>query len=70
MEYGILMVEDGAGGYQVVAAVSSVDEARELAWGYGRSARPDWDCAPEGYVIHRRDERGRYTVREEFDLHK
>jgi len=68
MEYGILVVEDGAGGYQVVAAVSSVAEARELAWGYGRSAGDD--CVPEVYVIHRRDGRGRYTVRELFDLHK
>jgi hypothetical protein len=63
MNYGILVVESDDI-YQIIAAVDSKDEALELASEYERSARSDRDCPPETFIINRRDDAGRYTVRE------
>ena len=63
MNYGILVAEcDDM--YQIIGAVDSKDEALELARGYERTADPDRDCPPETFVLNRRDDVGRYTVRE------
>jgi hypothetical protein len=67
MNYGILVAEcDDM--YQIIGAVDSKDEALELARGYERTADPDRDCPPETFVINRRDDVGRYTVREALDV--
>ena len=64
MEYGILVAESEDGGYQVISAVDSVDEAREHIASY-IIAGPDYDCiAPYEFIIVRRDEHGFYTRRE------
>ena len=67
MNFGILVVEcDDM--YQIIGAVDSKDEALELAREYERTADPDRDCPPETFVINRRDDVGRYTVREALDV--
>jgi hypothetical protein len=67
MNYGILVAEcDDM--YQIIGAVDSKDEALELAREYERTADPDRDCPPEAFVINRRDDVGRYTVREVLEL--
>jgi hypothetical protein len=63
MNYGILVVESGDM-YQIIDTVDSKDEALELASEYERTADIDRDCPPEQFVINRRDNVGRYTVRE------
>ena len=63
MNYGILAVES-EDMYQIIGAVDSKDEALELAREYERTADPNRDCPPESFVINRRDQFGRYTVRE------
>jgi hypothetical protein len=63
MNYGILVVESD-GMYQIIGTIDSKDEALELAREYERTADPDRDCPPETFVINRRDDVGRYTVRE------
>ena len=71
MEYGILVVEDGNGLYQVLSAVHTVAEAREVALDYEINANPDSaDCSvpPYMYVIHRRNGHGYYTVQERLFL--
>ena len=71
MEYGILVVEDSGGLYQILGAVWSLDEARELAENYERHAGPENPNAsvpPESYVIIRRNAVGWYTKRETFEL--
>ena len=67
MNYGILVVESDDL-YQIIGAVDSKDEALELAREYERTADPDRDCPPESFVIHRRDQVGRYTVREVLEV--
>ena len=67
MNFGILVVEcDDM--CQIIGAVDSKDEALELAREYERTADPDRDCPPETFVINRRDDVGRYTVREALDV--
>ncbi|WP_348262848.1 hypothetical protein P8935_24035 [Telmatobacter sp. DSM 110680] len=67
MNYGILVVEcDDM--YQIIGAVDSKDEASELAREYERTARIERDCPPEGFVVTRRDDAGRYTVREMLEV--
>ena len=62
-ECGILVVEcDDM--YQIIGAVDSKDEALELAREYLPTANMEQDCLPEAFVINRRDDAGRYTVRE------
>jgi hypothetical protein len=51
-----------------IGAVDSKDEALELAREYERTANSDRDCPPESFVINRRDDVGRYTVREVLDV--
>jgi hypothetical protein len=67
MNYGILVVEC-EDMYQIIGAVDSKDEALELAREYERTADPDRDCPPEVFVINRRNDVGRYTVREVLEL--
>ena len=67
MEYGILTAESDGGEYQIIGAVDSPDEARELMQSYFLSASFDCDCpnlAPDRFVIHRRGIGGWYTRRE------
>lgn len=67
MNYGILVVEcDGI--YQIIGAVDSKEEALELAPQYEWTANVDRDCPPEMLVINRRDDAGRYTVREVLNV--
>jgi hypothetical protein len=67
MNYGILVVEcDDL--YQIIGAIDSKDEALELAREYERTADPDRDCPPEVFVINRRDDVGRYTIREVLEV--
>ena len=67
MEYGIVVVEcDDI--YQIIGAVDSKGEALELAREYERTADPERDCPPETFVINRRDDVGRYTVREMLEM--
>ena len=67
MNYGILVAEC-EDIYQIIGAVDSKDEALELAREYERTADPDHDCPPEVFVINRRDDAGRYTVREVLEV--
>ena len=64
MEYGILVVEDDSGQYQVVSSVWSIAEARELINGYLVHGQENGFIAPDIFVIHRRGPNGFYTVRE------
>jgi hypothetical protein len=67
MNYGVLVVEcDDM--YQIIGLVDSKDEALELALEYERTADVDRDCPPETFVINRRDDVGRYTVREVLNV--
>jgi hypothetical protein len=68
MEYGILVAESEDGQYQVIGAVDSIDEARELAEKYLVRAVDSGSIAPDRFVIHRRGEWGWYTVREPLEL--
>ena len=71
MEYGILVVEDGNEMYQILGAVWSLEEARELASNYEEHAAPENPNAsvpPTEYVIIRRNPNGWYTKREKFEL--
>jgi hypothetical protein len=54
--------------YQIIGAVDSKDEALELAREYERTADPDRDCPPAVFVINRRNDVGRYTVREVLEV--
>lgn len=70
MEYGILVVEDGNDLWQILGAVWSLDEARELADNYERNAtpdNPDTEVPPTWYIIMRRNANGFYTMREALD---
>lgn len=64
MEYGILIAEDFDGHYQIVGAVASRDEARELANNYCDRGPAEEMVAPERFIIHRRGQRGWYNERE------
>ena len=69
MEYGILVVEDGNGAYQILGAVYSLAEAQELAENYESCAgpeNPNADVPPTEYVIVRRNASGFYAKREPF----
>ena len=67
MNYGILVVEcDDM--YQIISTVDSKDEALELSREYERTADPERDCPPEIFVINRRNDVGRYTVREVLEV--
>jgi hypothetical protein len=67
MEYGILVAESEDGNYQLIGAVDSIADAKEMALAYGRND-PDADCLPPDYFeIHRRDQRGAYTIVEKYD---
>ena len=71
MGYGILVVEDGNELYQILGAVWSLEEARELANNYEVHADPDnpnTTVPPSEYVIIRRNANGWYTKREPFEL--
>jgi hypothetical protein len=69
MEYGILVAESDCalrtiGEYQIIGAVDSLEEAREIAQNYTVHG-PDSGClAPDRFVIVRRGEWGWYTRRE------
>jgi hypothetical protein len=69
MEYGILVAESDTEGigvwtYQIIGAVDSLEEAREIAQNYTVHG-PDSDClAPDRFVIVRRGQWGWYTRRE------
>ena len=64
MEYGILIAESEDGQYQIIGAVDSVADAKEIAQNYTVHG-PDSDClAPDRFVIQRRGPGGWYTVRE------
>ena len=70
MEYGILVVEDDNGLYQILGAVWSLDEAREMIGNYERIAspdNPDTPVPPTEYVLIRRNSNGFYTRREVFE---
>ena len=73
MEYGILIAESDCAlrtidEYQIIGAVDSPEEARELAQNYLANG-PDSSClAPDRFVIHRRGEWGWYTIREIVNL--
>ncbi len=68
MEYGILLAESETGDYQIIGAVWSTDEARELARGYMEHG-PTCGCIPpDKFFIHRRSASGFYTVIENFAL--
>lgn len=71
MEYGILVVEDGNELYQILGAVWSLDEARELADAYVCAAdpeNPDTAVPPEQFIILRRNPNGYYTKREALEM--
>lgn len=64
---GILVVESDDQ-YQIIGAVSSVEEAVEMAQDYIHNASPDSYCLPpEQFVIQSRDTNGFYTLRTELD---
>ena len=72
--YGILVVECDQL-YQIIGEVSSYDEALELARNYKRVAEAQWQSPepedtipPEGFVVWRRNENGRYTDQEDLNL--
>jgi hypothetical protein len=68
MSYGILIARSDAE-FQVVAEVSSPEEALELAHDYIAAANPDaGDCPPEEFEIHRRNQTGRFLLIEKVDL--
>ena len=72
MGYGILVAETEQGmgfpSYQIIGAVDSPDEARELANNY-LAYGPNNDClAPDRFVINRRGDGGFYTRRETVEL--
>jgi hypothetical protein len=64
MEYGILVAhgEYPNDGFQIVGAVASIDEARELAHGYIRNGPENNALAPDRFTIHRRGQNGFYSV--------
>lgn len=62
MEYGILVAVAEDGSFQIVGAVDSREEARELANGYMRIGPENDYLAPWEFVIHRRGAGGAYTV--------
>ena len=67
MEYGILMAIAAGGTFQIVGAVASRDEAKELIVGYVTFG-PECDClAPSFFEIHRRDSQGLYTEIESIE---
>jgi len=68
MEYGILAVEDEEGHYQIIGAVWSIAEARELVENYFAHGADNGCIAPDSFVIHRRGPEGFYTVREPLEL--
>ena len=68
MEYGILVVENDEGRYQILGAVWSLDEARELADTYFANGYKAGCIAPDSFAIHRRGVTGMYTNREPFEL--
>ena len=68
MEYGILVVEDGEDLYQILGAVWSLTEARELVESYFAHGADAGCIAPDSFVIHRRSPDGFYTKREPFEL--
>lgn len=67
MEYGILIAngEYPDDGFQIIGAVASVDEARELAQDYIRNGPENGALPPNHFVIHRRGPNGFYS---RFDL--
>ena len=72
MEYGILIAESDSGsdvqGYQIIGAVDSVSDAKELAQNYLVHG-PDSGClAPDRFVINRRGGWGWYTRRELLEV--
>jgi hypothetical protein len=73
MEYGILTAESDAaesdgGDYQIIGAVDSPDEARELAQNYLVNGPEDGLLPPDRFVINRRGIGGWYTRRELLEL--
>lgn len=70
MEYGILVVEDGNGLYQIIGSVFSPREAAEMARDYMDRADPEEEttaCPPNEFVIWR-NKFGGYTQRETLEL--
>ena len=68
MEYGILVVEGYNGTYQIIGAVDSVNDAKEMADNYIKVGPDnDWLC-PEVFVINRRGTDGAYTIRETMEF--
>ena len=72
MAYGILAVECDQG-YQIIGEVSASDEGLELAREYFKTATAQWATTepedtipPERFVIHRRNENGRYCISEDI----
>lgn len=67
---GILIAIGDGGTFQVVCAVFSTDEAREMIANYEEwGPLSESNCiAPDHYEIHRRDGRGWYTRIERIEL--
>ena len=69
MEYGILVAEqEDPSAYQIIGAVWSLVEARELAENYFANGAENDCVVPDEFVILRRNENGFYTRREKFEL--
>ena len=62
MEYGILIAVAEDGQFQVVGAVSTRDEAHDLATEYLKIGPTNDYLAPWEFQIHRRSGRGSYTI--------
>lgn len=68
MEYGILIAVMQYETFQVVGAVFSVDEARELAANYLANGPENKALPPDYFEVHRRGPNGFYSIREELSL--
>jgi len=67
MEYGILIAVSEEGEFQIIGAVSSKDEAQEMADGYLKY-RPETDSVvPDRFEIHRRGRGGLYQRIEKLE---
>ena len=61
MEYGILIAVGGEGTFQILGAVDSREEAKQLADEYVRLGPDNGYVAPWEFQIHRRGKGGAYT---------